>query len=182
MNIKNIKKIETTNLNWNLAYSPKRLRHVKKLLKQIIREIRELFLLSYTDQSHIKRPVTVTFLNLLTQIIIFGDHLKLSLIYLQNQHSGTYLFLPGGFNPFEKYARQNGNLPQIGVKIKNIWNHQPVSFYIATIFWRILLKPLNPLCLPPENFQKSTPGHQKTNTWYRSADPLKKTKGPFECL
>ena len=27
--------------------------------------------------------------------------------------------LVGGFNPFEKYARQNGNLPQIGVKIKN---------------------------------------------------------------
>ena len=26
----------------------------------------------------------------------------------------------GGLNPSEKYARQNGNLPQIGVKIKNI--------------------------------------------------------------
>ena len=26
----------------------------------------------------------------------------------------------GGFNPSEKYARQNGNLPQAGVKIKNI--------------------------------------------------------------
>ena len=33
--------------------------------------------------------------------------------------------LVGGFNPFEKYARQNGKLPQIGVKIKNIWNHHP---------------------------------------------------------
>ena len=39
-----------------------------------------------------------------------------------------YLFvgnkiLAGGLNPFEKYARQNGNLPQIGqigVKIRNI--------------------------------------------------------------
>ena len=32
--------------------------------------------------------------------------------------------LVAGFNPFEKYARQNGNLPPIfGVKIKNIWNH-----------------------------------------------------------
>ena len=29
-------------------------------------------------------------------------------------------------HPFEKYARQNGNLPQIGVKIKNIWNHHLV--------------------------------------------------------
>ena len=33
-------------------------------------------------------------------------------------------WLVGGWtNPFEKHARQNGNLPQIGVKIKNIWNH-----------------------------------------------------------
>ncbi len=30
--------------------------------------------------------------------------------------------LVDGFNPFEKYARQNGNLPQVGVKIKNVWN------------------------------------------------------------
>ena len=28
-----------------------------------------------------------------------------------------YNNLVGGFNPFEKYARQIGNLPQIGVKI-----------------------------------------------------------------
>ena len=34
--------------------------------------------------------------------------------------------LVGGFNPSEKYARQNDNLPQIGVKIKNIWNHHLV--------------------------------------------------------
>jgi len=31
--------------------------------------------------------------------------------------------LVGGFNPFEKYARQIGNLPQVGVKINNISNH-----------------------------------------------------------
>ena len=35
--------------------------------------------------------------------------------------------LVGGFSPFEKYARQNGNLPQVGVKIKNVSNHL-VSF------------------------------------------------------
>ena len=39
-----------------------------------------------------------------------------------------FVFLVGGFNPFEKYARQIGSLPQVGVKIKNIWNHQPVTF------------------------------------------------------
>ena len=34
------------------------------------------------------------------------------------RENGTKLV--GGFNPPEKYDRQNGNLPQIGVKIKNI--------------------------------------------------------------
>ena len=32
-------------------------------------------------------------------------------------------YIVGGFNPFEKYARQIGSFPQVGVKIKNIWNH-----------------------------------------------------------
>ena len=32
----------------------------------------------------------------------------------------VYVILVGGFNPFEKYARQIGDLPQIGVKIKNV--------------------------------------------------------------
>ena len=30
--------------------------------------------------------------------------------------------LVGGFNPFENIS-QIGNLPQIGVKIKDVWNH-----------------------------------------------------------
>ena len=33
--------------------------------------------------------------------------------------------LVGGFNPFEN-SSQNGNLPQIGVKKKNLWNHHLV--------------------------------------------------------
>ncbi len=57
-------------------------------------------------------------------------------------------FLVVGFNPFEKYARQNGNLPQIGVKIKNYfkptltfsplkmdaWNTTVVSFWGPAYF------------------------------------------------
>ena len=36
--------------------------------------------------------------------------------------------LVGGWtNPVEKYARQIGSSPQVGVKIKNIWNHHPVN-------------------------------------------------------
>ena len=34
-----------------------------------------------------------------------------------------HLYLVGGCNPFPKYARQIGSFPQVGVKIKNIWNH-----------------------------------------------------------
>ena len=36
-----------------------------------------------------------------------------------------YVFLVGGF---KKNISQNGNFPQIGVKIKNIWNHHLVFF------------------------------------------------------
>ena len=35
--------------------------------------------------------------------------------------------LVGGFNPSEKYASQNENLPRVGMKIKNIWNHHLVQ-------------------------------------------------------
>ncbi len=35
------------------------------------------------------------------------------------------VYLVGGFNPFEKYARQNGNLPQIGVNIKKYLKPPP---------------------------------------------------------
>jgi len=31
------------------------------------------------------------------------------------------VYLVGGFNPFEKYARQIGNLLQIGVHIKKVF-------------------------------------------------------------
>ena len=37
--------------------------------------------------------------------------------------------------PSEKYARQIGNLPQIGVKIKHIRNHQP------DLIWQVNLQP-----------------------------------------
>ena len=53
----------------------------------------------------------------------------ISMIYriMGGRVNPKYSELVGGFNPFEKYERQNGNLPQIGVKIKNIWNHHLVN-------------------------------------------------------
>ena len=42
--------------------------------------------------------------------------------------------LVGDFNPSEKYARQIGSFPQVGMNIKNIWNHQlefPDIFFLA---------------------------------------------------
>ena len=48
---------------------------------------------------------------------------------LQHLTSTSQVRLVGGFNPFEKYERQNGNLPQIVVKIKNIWKHHLAGFW-----------------------------------------------------
>ena len=48
-----------------------------------------------------------------------------------------------GFNPFENIS-QNGNLPQIGVKIKNVWNHNLVlgcSDKISQIISNYLARP-----------------------------------------
>ena len=42
-------------------------------------------------------------------------------------------FLVGGFNPFEKYARQIGSFPQVGMKIK-IFELPPPSFRWRTDF------------------------------------------------
>ena len=36
------------------------------------------------------------------------------------------IFLVGGWTTHVKNISQNGNLPQVGMKIKNIWNHHPV--------------------------------------------------------
>ena len=43
-------------------------------------------------------------------------------IQIQNNVCSSYL-VGGWTNPFEKDARQIGSFPQVGVKIKNIWNH-----------------------------------------------------------
>ena len=43
--------------------------------------------------------------------------------------------LVGGFNPIEKYARQIGSFPQVGVNIKNIWNHQ-LAIYICIYIYK----------------------------------------------
>ena len=41
--------------------------------------------------------------------------------------------LVGGFNPSEKYARQIGSFPQVGVKIKNISNHHLVYHNVSEL-------------------------------------------------
>ena len=35
--------------------------------------------------------------------------------------------LVGGFNPSEKYARQIGSFPQVGMKKENIWSHHLIN-------------------------------------------------------
>ena len=50
-------------------------------------------------------------------MILNGDHQEA--VSFETQDA---TFLVGGWtNPSEKYDRQNGNLPQIGLKIKDIW-------------------------------------------------------------
>ncbi len=45
-------------------------------------------------------------------------------------------YLVGGFNPSEKYARQIGPFPQVGMKIKNIWNHHLAIFGWKRPSWK----------------------------------------------
>jgi len=46
---------------------------------------------------------------------------------LRKKKTSTHHLQVGGFNPVENIS-QNGNLPQIGMNIKHIWNHQLVLF------------------------------------------------------
>ena len=48
---------------------------------------------------------------------------------MQKQGTLNNHFLVGGFNSFEKYAHQIGSSPQVGVKMKHIWNH--LSFFTS---------------------------------------------------
>ena len=56
------------------------------------------------------------FMGRLFQLMMDSKAMDLSSLWVQK------LFLVGGWtNPFEKYARQIGNLPQVGVKRNNLW-------------------------------------------------------------
>ena len=56
----------------------------------------------------------------------------------------------GWTNRFEKYARQNGNLPQIGVNIKKktIWNHHQVLVEFLLVFDSTTKTTTNPCTAP----------------------------------
>ena len=57
----------------------------------------------------------------------FHDQLKIwGIISVKLDPTWCVTKIVGGFNPSEKYARQIGSFPQIGMKIKNVWNHHPV--------------------------------------------------------
>ena len=51
----------------------------------------------------------------------------------QMRPMGCEYLLVGGFNPSEKYDRQIGSFPQVGVKTKNIWNHHPVYHHFPLV-------------------------------------------------
>ena len=55
------------------------------------------------------------------------------------QKEKTTHLVGGWTNPSEKYARQIGSFPQVGVKIKNVWNHHPVMFWCIYIYIAIII-------------------------------------------
>ena len=68
-------------------------------------------------------------------------------------------FLVGGWtNPFEKYDRQNGNLPQIWVKIKKKWNHHLVLVERFLFF-----------TIPKKGHQQRTKNCQNANSTFQGA-------------
>ena len=73
-----------------------------------------------------------------------------------------------------KHISQNGNLPQIGIKIKHIWNHQPVNFWIPTftcklVFFQAFQDPRKNVSLP------NVPTSLKTGCNKQAMEPM-----PFE--
>ena len=79
--------------------------------------------------------------------LLLGDGKKASHDTLEKQKLRRNIIIPsitqntrykyslvGGFNPFEKYSSKWVHPPQIRVKIKHIWNHQPVIFSETNIY------------------------------------------------
>ena len=61
-----------------------------------------------------------------------SHHLRLR--HSQDRVGNSHLLSLGcSFNPFEKYARQIGSFPQVGMKIKNLWNHHLVHFWVSKV-------------------------------------------------
>ena len=55
----------------------------------------------------------------------------------KKNHLKQKQYLVGGWtNPSEKYARQIGSFPQVGVKKKHIWNHQLVLDLLRVATWK----------------------------------------------
>ena len=75
------------------------------------------------------------------------------------------IYIVGGrTNPFEKYARQIGSFLQIGMKIKNLWNHQlEIHLYHRYWFRRGIL--LNDLYSEFRQCQSWTGFWRQTSTW-----------------
>ena len=69
------------------------------------------------------------------QFSSFHGWKKKHLFRIQNLPCCCSSILVGGWtNPFEEYARQNGNLPQIGVKSKKQWYHVIIIFQLLFIY------------------------------------------------
>ena len=64
-----------------------------------------------------------------TRLSNFWDEFKSWKVSASKVEKHIGLLIGDWTNPSEKYDRQNGNLPQLVVKIKHIWNHHPDWLY-----------------------------------------------------
>ena len=72
--------------------------------------------------------------------------------------------LVGGFNPVEKYDRHIGSFPQVGMKIKNIWNHHLARLFFHFDFYSATVGPNIP------NYAEQIALNHKTSTPESPAD------------
>jgi len=78
-------------------------------------------------------------------------------LFSRDQMRPSKTYLVGGFNPIENMS-QIGNLPQLGMNIKNIWNHQLDMFNCNyTVFQHLTsLAPVREVTCTTSNTQRKT--------------------------
>ena len=75
--------------------------------------------------------------------------------------------LVGGFNPFEKYARQIGSLPQVGMRIQKYFKPPPRNFLLMNL-WLLLIRPPQKVLTPSDGstLKQGIVGFNEVVSWW----------------